>query len=371
MDEKKIILINLSKGRMGEQNADLIGSMLVVKIYLAAMSRADVSPTELQKLPNFYFYVDEFQSFANDTFADILSEARKYKLNLIIAHQYIEQLPEEVRYAVFGNAGTMIFFRVGAVDADLIEKELAPTFTAEDLVNLGIYQIYLKLMIDGLTSTPFSASTLPPLALPEKTFADEIIEASRKKYSTPRAEVEEMIKKNKEEQLAASQKPPVSKEGGEKKTKPWVVTDPQKSPQSSAQAPKKEFHVTKNPTEVSVADRKKQQAPVNTPKDNPKNSGERSSHVPFKKAFTKAEMRKDERSEQGAMKAMPLRTLKSHSNQETVVPSKNKGALQEVLAQALKESEKERQENSESHAQKIPEIPEQKLREILDGGDDK
>ena len=115
MDNKKILIINLSKGRVGEVNAQLLGSMLVTKIYLAAMSRADISAATLATLPQFYFYVDEFQNFANESFADILSEARKYKLNLIIAHQYIEQMEEEVRDAVFGNVGTTIAFRVGAV----------------------------------------------------------------------------------------------------------------------------------------------------------------------------------------------------------------------------------------------------------------
>src|SRR3989344_3717916 len=117
MDNKKIIIINLSKGRIGETNASLLGGMLITKIYLAALSRADVPDRILQTLPNFYLFVDEFQSFANESFADILSGARKYKLNLTMAHQYIEQMEEEVRAAVFGNVGTMVMFRVGAYDA--------------------------------------------------------------------------------------------------------------------------------------------------------------------------------------------------------------------------------------------------------------
>ncbi len=193
MDEGKIMIINLSKGRVGEANANLIGSMLITKIYLAAMSRADKSERDLQKLPNFYLYVDEFQSFANESFADILSEARKYKLNLTIAHQYIEQMEEEVRAAVFGNVGTMITFRVGAYDAEVLEKEFAPTFTAEDLVNLGSYQIYLKLMIDGIGSQPFSASTLKPIDKPEVSSVEEIIRQSRRVYAEPKIEVEKKI----------------------------------------------------------------------------------------------------------------------------------------------------------------------------------
>ena len=193
MDEKKIMIVNLSKGRVGEGNARLLGSMLITKIYLAAMSRADESATSLAKLPQFYLYVDEFQSFADKSFADILSEARKYKLNLTVAHQYIEQMEEEVRDAVFGNVGTMIVFRVGAYDADVLEKEFAPVFMAEDLVNLGLRQIYLKLMIDSVTSQPFSASTLPPIQLPRSSYVKEITENSRLEFSRPRAEVEKNI----------------------------------------------------------------------------------------------------------------------------------------------------------------------------------
>ncbi|MHB1316290.1 MAG: type IV secretory system conjugative DNA transfer family protein [Minisyncoccota bacterium] len=195
MDEKKILIVNLSKGRVGEGNANLIGSMLITKIYLAAMSRADASEAGLNKLPNFYLYVDEFQSFANKSFADILSEARKYKLNLTIAHQYIEQMEEEVRDAVFGNVGTMVTFRVGAFDAEVLEKEFAPVFTAEDLVNLGFTQIYLKLMIDGVSSQPFSATTIGPIAKPEKSFKEEVVNSSRVQFANPRQEVEEVIAK--------------------------------------------------------------------------------------------------------------------------------------------------------------------------------
>lgn len=193
MDEKKILIVNLSKGRVGEGNANLIGSMLITKIYLSAMSRADRNENELAKLPNFYLYVDEFQSFANKSFADILSEARKYKLNLTIAHQYIEQMEEEVRDAVFGNVGTMISFRVGAFDSEVLEKEFAPTFEAADLVNLGFAQVYLKLMIDGVSSQPFSATTMGPIAKPHITFKDQVIESSRSQFAHPRAEVEKGI----------------------------------------------------------------------------------------------------------------------------------------------------------------------------------
>ncbi len=193
MDERKIFIVNLSKGRVGEGNANLLGSMLITKIYLAAMSRADVPASEARLLPPFYLYVDEFQNFANRSFADILSEARKYKLALTIAHQYIEQMEDEVRAAVFGNVGTMMAFRVGSYDAEVLEKEFAPVFTADDLVNLGARQIYLKLMIDGVSSQPFSAVTMPPIEAPEVDHGDRVIAFSRAQYSRPRAEVEEDI----------------------------------------------------------------------------------------------------------------------------------------------------------------------------------
>lgn len=201
MDEKKILVINLSKGRVGEVNAALLGSMLVTKIYLAAMSRADVSASVLAGLPNFYFYVDEFQNFANESFADILSEARKYKLNLLIAHQYVEQMEEEVRDAVFGNVGTTVVFRVGPFDAEVLETVFAPQFTAQDLVNLGFAQIYLTLMIDGVGSPPFSATTLAPFDPPPKSFVQETLDNSRKIFARPRIEVEAAIAKTHEEEV--------------------------------------------------------------------------------------------------------------------------------------------------------------------------
>jgi hypothetical protein len=208
MDEKKILIINLSKGRVGEVNATLLGSMLVTKIYLAAMSRADVTAEVLAQLPQFYFYVDEFQSFSNQSFADILSEARKYKLNLIIAHQYVEQMEEEVRDAVFGNVGTTVAFRVGPFDAEVLETIFQPQFTQTDLVNLGFAQIYLTLMIDGVGSPPFSATTLTPFDPPPERFVERVIETSRQTYSRPRVEVEDAIKKwHEEDPMEPLQKP--------------------------------------------------------------------------------------------------------------------------------------------------------------------
>jgi energy-coupling factor transporter ATP-binding protein EcfA2 len=193
MDNKKILVMNLSKGLMGEQNAELIGGMLITKLYLAAMSRADQGEAGIHALPPLYFYVDEFQSFANESFADILSEARKYKLSLTIAHQYIAQMPEPVRDAVFGNVGSMVTFRVGATDAEFLEREFIPVFTAEDIVNLGFAQIYLRLMIRGIGSRPFSAKTLPPIEKPAMSFKRDIIEYSRTHFARSRDSVEHDI----------------------------------------------------------------------------------------------------------------------------------------------------------------------------------
>jgi hypothetical protein len=207
MDEKKIIIINLSKGRMGEANSTLLGSMLVIKIYLAALTRAEESAAVIAKLPPCFFYVDEFQNVVNKAFENILSEARKYKLCLTIANQYIEQMPEEVRNAVFGNVGTTVVFRVGPMDAQFLEPIFTPTFVPEDMAALGRGEIYLTLMIDGVGSAPFSAQTLLPIAEPEVSYKDDIITWTRHKYARPRAAIEDQIRAlNQEWQDAAKNK---------------------------------------------------------------------------------------------------------------------------------------------------------------------
>ena len=197
MNANKILLVDVAKGRIGEDNSSLLGAMLITKIQLAAMERVRI-PEEERK--DFYLYVDEFQNFATESFAGILSEARKYRLNLIIAHQYVGQLVTEtttkVRDAVFGNVGTLISFRVGAADAEFLEKEFTPEFSIQDLVNLENYNIYLRLMIDGFTSRPFSATTLSPTAKGKTTGQrDKMIEVSRERYANSQKEVEEKITK--------------------------------------------------------------------------------------------------------------------------------------------------------------------------------
>lgn len=189
MDEGKILLANLSTGRIGEDNSALLGAMLITKIQLAAMSRTNITEAERR---DFYLYVDEFQNFATDSFATILSEARKYRLNLVMINQYINQMPETVANAVFGNVGTMIAFRVGAADAQSLIKEFEPIFDANDLVNQPNRHIYIKMAIDGVTVPAFSAGTLPPPA--EKyNLHDQVVARSRAGYGSPRNDVEEYI----------------------------------------------------------------------------------------------------------------------------------------------------------------------------------
>jgi CxxC-x17-CxxC domain-containing protein len=195
MDNKKILIVNLSKGKIGEDAMHLLGGMIVTKIQLAAMGRVEI-PEEDRK--DFYLYVDEFQNFATESFANILSEARKYRLCLILAHQYINQLifdgNSTVRDAIFGNVGTIVSFRVGAEDAEHLEKEFEPVFMQNDIVNLSKYQMYLKLMIDGIAGDAFSATSLPPVDLSDTAANEEkAVKISRERYGKSRAEVEEKI----------------------------------------------------------------------------------------------------------------------------------------------------------------------------------
>jgi hypothetical protein len=192
MDEGKILLVNISKGRIGEDASRLLGALIITKIQLAAMSRVDMPERERK---DFVLIVDEFQNFATASFANILSEARKYHLSLVVAHQYVAQMDEGVRDAVFGNVGTIVSFRVGAEDAELLEKELAPEFMATDIVNLGKRQIYLKLMIDGVASRAFSAMTMDTIKKLPDSNRQKIIDYSRAHYSARREDVESAIAK--------------------------------------------------------------------------------------------------------------------------------------------------------------------------------
>lgn len=182
MNEGKILLVNVSQGRLGEDNAALLGAMIITKIQLAAMNRVYLDE---DKRRDFYLYIDEFQNFATTSFVKILSEARKYRLNLILANQYIDQIPEEVRTAIFGNAGNMVSFILGASDADHLQKEFGNKYSAEDLVSLGRYQIITRLLIDGHVSQPFPAHTLN-LASSHNQNRDKVLRVSRERYAKKR-----------------------------------------------------------------------------------------------------------------------------------------------------------------------------------------
>jgi len=190
MDTNKIMLVSLSKGELGEDISSLIGSILITTFQLATAYRA-TQPEELRN--PFYLYIDEAHSFISHSTVDILAEARKYKLSLFLSHQYIEQLHEKIRSAIFGNVGTFIAFRVGAQDAHMLEKELYPIFSSEDLIKLPRFGMYIKLMIDGATSFPFSAYTLPH-KLPDVSYKDEVIMYSQKMYGNEKSKVEQQIK---------------------------------------------------------------------------------------------------------------------------------------------------------------------------------
>lgn len=190
MDSNKILLVNLSRGRTGDLNSKLLGMIFVMKFQAAAMSRADVPEDQR---PDFTLYVDEFQNFSTDSFAEILSEARKYRLNLTVANQFTTQLKEEVRDAVFGNVGSVVCFRVGTNDAEFLAKQYAPIFDIDDLQFLPNYNTAVRMMIGGVPVQPFSMATLPPLGSPNQDLADALKQLSAAKYGRPRATVEKEI----------------------------------------------------------------------------------------------------------------------------------------------------------------------------------
>ncbi len=189
MDEGKILLMKVSKGMLGEENASLLGAMAITKIYQAAMSRANIKEEDRR---DFYFYVDEFHNFATNTFDEILSEARKYRLNLSLAHQYMGQLSPKIRTTIFGNVGSLVSFRVGSEDAGILAQEYAPIFSTHDLINLGIREFYCKISANGEVSQAFSGRTLD-LNFPKEDFTKDCIEFSRKNYCQPIEKVRKAI----------------------------------------------------------------------------------------------------------------------------------------------------------------------------------
>ncbi len=186
MDNNKILLVNLSKGLLGDLNSKLLGMIMVIKFQMAAMSRSDV-PEEQR--PDFSVYVDEFQNFSTDSFATILSEARKYRLNLIVANQFISQLDEQVRDAVFGNVGSILSFRVGTDDAEYMEKQFQPQFSQSDLINIPNGQGVARIMSGGVPTTPFSLHFPPPVGMPNAEILAAMRDLSRSKYGKPKSEV--------------------------------------------------------------------------------------------------------------------------------------------------------------------------------------
>lgn len=243
MDERKILIMNLSKGRIGEDNSALLGAMMITKIQLAAMGRVDMDE---ENRKDFYLYVDEFQNFATESFANILSEARKYRLNLVLANQYITQIDEKVRDAIFGNAGTLVSFRVGAMDAEALEKEFEPVFMMNDIVNLPKFQVYLKLMIDGIAGDAFSATTLPPIPLTDGGNEEKIIRVTRERYATSKADVEDKIRRwsgmlspEEKQAIIDAQRGVVRKteEPRREAPRPQAPREPARAPQSKPQPP--------------------------------------------------------------------------------------------------------------------------------------
>ncbi|HAS80504.1 MAG: hypothetical protein UR25_C0001G0107 [Candidatus Nomurabacteria bacterium GW2011_GWE1_32_28] len=190
MNEGKIILINLSKGRLGEENSSFLGSMFLTKIKQAGMERASIPEKDRT---DFYLYVDEFQNVVTQTFENILSEARKYGLNLTIAHQYVGQILPKVHQAVLGNCGSIITFRVGGEDAVKMKPEFAPIFEVKDMINLAVGEIFVKMTIDGESYDPFSAETLRVLPPTHRSYRSEIIEASRRKFSISKDDAQKLI----------------------------------------------------------------------------------------------------------------------------------------------------------------------------------
>jgi hypothetical protein len=193
MDNKRIVIVNLSKGKIGEDNSSLLGAMVITKFQLDAMSRSDIPEKDRQ---DFYLYVDEFQNFATESFATILSEARKYKLNLTMANQYIAQMPDEVRDAVFGNVGTTLSFQIGFDDAEYISQQFGEEVLPPDLVSLSKYTAYTRLLIDNMPTKTFSLGTLPPVDFDEdEGRREKLMKVSREKFTKGRELVEDKIKR--------------------------------------------------------------------------------------------------------------------------------------------------------------------------------
>src|SRR3989344_3199197 len=192
MNSKKILLISLSKGKLGEENSSFFGAMFITKIYQAGMARASMPENERR---DFYLYIDEFQNVVTTTFEQLFAESRKYGINIVVAHQYMAQLLPPVLATVLGNIGSMVVFRVGGEDAKKLEPEMTPIFKASDMINLGVREFYIKMTIDGEAYDPFSAETLNVISPPHRSYREEIINYSRENYAISVEEAKNKIAK--------------------------------------------------------------------------------------------------------------------------------------------------------------------------------
>src|SRR3990167_7481511 len=219
MNEKKILLINLSKGKLGEENSSFFGSMFITKIKQAGMARASMPENERR---DFYLYIDEFQNVVTTTFEQLFAESRKYGINIVVAHQYMAQLLPPVLATVLGNIGSMVVFRVGGEDAKKLEPEMTPIFKASDMINLGVREFYIKMTIDGEAYDPFSAETLNVISPPHRSYREEIIEWSRQNYAKPLEEAKRELAEEKEKIFAGQKNKPEEIKKEEKIGEPMV-----------------------------------------------------------------------------------------------------------------------------------------------------
>lgn len=269
MDNKKILLVNVSKGRMGELNSQLVGMIFVMKFQAAAMGRADMPEADRQ---DFALYVDEFQNFATDSFESILSEARKYRLNLVLANQFLTQLTDKIREAIIGNIGTVISGRIGITDAEILVKKFAPTFDAEDLTKLPNYQTIASVMINNVPSAAFSMSLVPPMGNSNQQLIDALKKLSSAKHGRPRAQVEkeiyarlgagdaakkaklEALKKAQEERLNAPRPgaAPAAPSSGSSFLDDWLSKRQQIASTKPSQAPPTPSSVSEQPVKAPV-----------------------------------------------------------------------------------------------------------------------
>jgi len=273
MDEGKIVLMNLSQGKLGEDNAALLGAMFITKFQLAAMNRVYQSE-DVRK--DFYLYVDEFQNFATSSFIKILSEARKYRLNLLLANQYIGQIPEEVRLAIFGNCGTMMTFLVGAGDSPYLAKEFAERFKEEDILALANYQAMTKMMIDGRTSTPFMCYTLP-LPMSRTQNREKVIKASKERYMRPVRDDSIESKHNEGKRMAKEAEAKVE-QSNEALVKQELSVASQVGPQVVKDSSKEELKVQSAPVTEEKKENKSQESHGNNNDRGKQNKSKKSQH---------------------------------------------------------------------------------------------